>query len=217
MDEEEEVELRQILRSRFQSNSSGWQEPVSVWRNDQTGEIEWIDAEDIPVETDASSNTNPWFVDEPEPEPLVAAELSPASISSPAPPAPENLPSEFLPLYRYLIDSPFVERSSISFIDAKAEPNGQGEAAWTDWVVVVQMKEGREGGIRGATEAVREILSDASSAKVRIEGISGNPSTSWSMVDGSNIVVHILTKESREMYQIEDIWTGRRQSTSMHN
>ncbi|EGF99568.1 uncharacterized protein MELLADRAFT_94264 [Melampsora larici-populina 98AG31] len=209
MDEEEEAELRQILRSRNQSNSSNWQEPVSVWRNDQTGEIEWIGAEDIPAETDASSDTNPWFVDEPEPEPSVAPELSTASISRPAPPAPENLPSEFLPLYRYLIDSPFVERSSISFIDAKAEPYGQGESAWTDWVVVVQMKEGREGGIRGATEAIREILSAASSAKVRTEGISSNPSTSWSMVDGGKIVVHILTRESRDIYQIEDIWTGR--------
>lgn len=217
MDEEEEAELRQILRSRFQSNSSNWQEPVSVWRNEQTGEIEWIGAEDLPAETDASSETNPWFVDEPEPAPSITAELSPAPISSPAPPAPENLPSEFLSLYRYLIDSPFVERSSISFIDAKAEPCGQGEEAWTDWVVVVQMKEGREGGIRGATEAVREILSAASPAKVRIEGISGNPSTSWSMVDGGKIVVHILTKESREMYQIEDIWTGQRRSTSTNN
>ncbi|KAG0139655.1 hypothetical protein CROQUDRAFT_54401 [Cronartium quercuum f. sp. fusiforme G11] len=209
-DEREEVALRQILRERFQSTVPNWQEPLSVWRNEETGEIEWLEAQSIPAETLESTESNPWFVDEPEPEPDQTTDVS-SSSPIPPPPLPLGLPDKLLPLYRYLIDSPFLDRDTISFIDAKAELYGHGDAAWTDWVIVVQLKEGREGGIRGATEAVREILSATTSAQVRVEGITGNPSSTWTMVDAGKAVVHILTKESRQIYKIEDIWTGQRQ------
>lgn len=87
------------------------------------GEIEWIDAEQTSENEDSPEDPNPWFVEELEPELPRTSDIPSHLESSPPAPAPTRLPPDFQPLYRYLIDSPFVDRSSVSFIDAKAEPH----------------------------------------------------------------------------------------------
>ena len=36
--------------------------------------------------------------------------------------------------------------------------------------------------------------------------MDGSPESHWMIVDFGNVMVHVFTKESRELYQLEDLW-----------
>ena len=42
--------------------------------------------------------------------------------------------------------------------------------------------------------------------KVKPVHVDGSPESCWIIVDFGNVMVHIMTAESRELYQLEDLW-----------
>ena len=36
--------------------------------------------------------------------------------------------------------------------------------------------------------------------------VDGSPESHWMIVDFGNVMVHVFTRESRELYQLEDLW-----------
>lgn len=105
----------------------------------------------------------PWFVD---PSSLPAAPTSsPKLATAPVPtPPPAHLDQHLHPLHNHLSISPFLDKQSLVYINAReADP----ESTWVDWVVVASLRKGREGGLRGAIEGVRTFVSfGASSAQM---------------------------------------------------
>ncbi|PLW22537.1 hypothetical protein PCASD_16157 [Puccinia coronata f. sp. avenae] len=158
------------------------------------------------------ASDQPWFVDEPERVEILrerpAEDMDvdrPSSGSGGPPPArPLTLPKDLHELYALLIDSPFFNPASLALIDAKHE-SPFADAAWTDWVVLVSLRSGRERAARGAADAVKSILEK--NMDVRLEGAdSSTPVTTWVMVDAGKVVVHIMTEESRRLYDLESVW-----------
>ncbi|BGP23614.1 hypothetical protein Rt10032_c02g0653 [Rhodotorula toruloides] len=77
-----------------------------------------------------------------------------ATAPVPTPP-PSHLPAPLHPLHAYLSTSPFLDKYSIKYIHAReADPDG----SWCDWVVVASLREGRERGLRGAMDGVKQFL-----------------------------------------------------------
>ncbi|KNZ52318.1 hypothetical protein VP01_361g11 [Puccinia sorghi] len=166
------------------------------------------------------NSEQPWFVDEEqeawsarslEDDEGVGSDDDLRQTGDPLPARPANLPHDLEPLYSHLTSSPFFHPSSVAFIDAKLSP--LGDAAWTDWVVLVSLRIGRERALRGAAESVQSILEGK--MEVRVEGLnSSSPSTTWAMVDGGKVVIHILTDESRKLYDLESVWQTRSPSSA---
>jgi len=50
------------------------------------------------------------------------------------------------------------------------------------------------------------IVTEARSAGVEPLGLEGNDVGEWSLVDLGDVIVHIMVAESRELYQIEQLW-----------
>ena len=42
--------------------------------------------------------------------------------------------------------------------------------------------------------------------KIKPLHVDGSPESRWMIVDFGNVMVHVFTKESRELYQLEDLW-----------
>ena len=42
--------------------------------------------------------------------------------------------------------------------------------------------------------------------KVKPVHVDGSPESRWVIVDFGNVMIHIMTAESRELYQLEDLW-----------
>lgn len=98
----------------------------------------------------------PWFVDTSISSPTGPSK-APRLATAPIPlPPPTSLPLELHPLYSNLSISPFLDRTKTTFINAReADP----ESSWCDWIVICTLKQGREGGLRGAIEGVRSFVS----------------------------------------------------------
>lgn len=97
----------------------------------------------------------PWFVD-PSSLPAAPAEQGPTLATAPTPTAPPaHLDASLHPLHEHLSVSPFLDKHSITYINAReADP----ESTWVDWVVIATLRMGREGGLRGAIEGVRVFV-----------------------------------------------------------
>ena len=42
---------------------------------------------------------------------------------------------------------------------------------------------------------------------IRPIAVDGSPSSEWIVVDFGNVIVHILTQDARERYQLEELWS----------
>ncbi len=57
--------------------------------------------------------------------------------------------------------------------------------------------------LRAITERIRRDVR----TKYGLRGdIDGSPESHWMIVDFGNVMVHVFTKEARELYQLEDLW-----------
>ncbi|KAM0788416.1 hypothetical protein ACM66B_001553 [Microbotryomycetes sp. NB124-2] len=145
---------------------------------------------------------------------------------------PEHLHSALHGLHKHLSVSPFLDKSSLTYINAReADP----DSTWVDWIVIATLRAGRERGIRGAVESVRQYLAshpidlkqDSSSPfappsnKPVISGLPPPPSkharskkggqvtrqdNDWAMLDAGDVVVHVMTLDARETWDIEMLW-----------
>lgn len=96
----------------------------------------------------------PWFVDPSPPSTSILTSAPPLPSSPkfvPIPP-PSDLPSSLHALHTHLAVSPFLNPTTLVFINAReADPDN----AWTEWIIIASLRKGREGGLRGAIEGVR--------------------------------------------------------------
>ena len=58
--------------------------------------------------------------------------------------------------------------------------------------------------IRAIAERIqRDVLEQLKTKPLHVDG---SPESHWMIVDFGNVMVHVFTKESRELYQLEDLW-----------
>ncbi len=58
--------------------------------------------------------------------------------------------------------------------------------------------------IRAVSERIqREVLEKL---KIKPVHVDGSPESRWIIVDFGNVMVHIMTADSRELYQLEELW-----------
>lgn len=112
-----------------------------------------LDAEDLMLadELERDKEDAAWFVDKDYSLRDTLAKRS-QSVLEPTP-VPSNLPVHLEQLHEELLKSPYFDE--IVFIDAKK----RDEMAYCSWVVVCQLKPGRERGIRGAALATKQHVS----------------------------------------------------------
>ena len=54
----------------------------------------------------------------------------------------------------------------------------------------------------------RNIVEKTKILQLKTIGVEGQEDNQWVLVDFGDIVVHIMDKESREKYRLEDFWEG---------
>ncbi|KAK9898976.1 hypothetical protein P389DRAFT_209014 [Cystobasidium minutum MCA 4210] len=116
-----------------------------------------------------SSSPSAWYLSEAP----ASASTSTSNASTPSkapkeiPTPPSTLPSYLRPLWDHMYESPFLDQSTINFIDSNAvQENASVESmdasvsSWVDWVVVATLRRGRERGIRGASEGAKMAMKE---------------------------------------------------------
>jgi ribosome-associated protein len=70
-----------------------------------------------------------------------------------------------------------------------------------DWIVVASADSARQ--TRALSRHVRDTLKDAGAA---IVGTEGEESGDWILVDGGDIVTHVMQPAVRQYYNLEELW-----------
>jgi ribosome-associated protein len=60
--------------------------------------------------------------------------------------------------------------------------------------------------IRQLRALQREIVEQMRRRGVRPQRVEGEPEGGWVLVDYGDVIVHLLTREQREFYRLEDLW-----------
>lgn len=85
------------------------------------------------------------------------------------------------------------------------------KAVFTDWLVVASGLSARH--VLGIADGICKDLRAAQSSFDAGNGtpnnvrMSGQESEHWVVVDGGNVVIHVMTEESREIYALEQLWS----------
>ena len=54
----------------------------------------------------------------------------------------------------------------------------------------------------------RNVVEKTKILRLKTLGVEGHEDNQWVLVDFGDIVVHIMDKESRDQYRLEDFWEG---------
>ena len=52
----------------------------------------------------------------------------------------------------------------------------------------------------------REVLDQMRGRGVRPRRVEGEPEGGWILIDYGDVIVHLLTRDQREFYRLEDLW-----------
>lgn len=78
----------------------------------------------------------------------------------------------------------------------------RGKTSFTDYMVIVT----------GTSDRHLQSLCEYVSAKVKesgadILGIEGGPGSDWVLLDLGDVIVHAMTAQARDFYQLEKLWS----------
>ena len=59
---------------------------------------------------------------------------------------------------------------------------------------------------RHAKSLSEKVYQELKDNKVKILGVEGKENSEWILIDIGDIIIHIFTKETREIYDIESLW-----------
>ena len=71
----------------------------------------------------------------------------------------------------------------------------------TDYFVIVTTQTPRQ--TRGMAETLNAVAKERELSKGRVEG---DHRSSWLLIDFGEVVVHVLTEEAREFYDLDELW-----------
>jgi ribosome-associated protein len=63
---------------------------------------------------------------------------------------------------------------------------------------------------RQVTALARRVVEDFKANGIEIIGTEGKTGGEWVLVDGGEVVVHIMLPQVRDYYDLEALWNGRR-------
>ncbi|MBL7003817.1 MAG: ribosome silencing factor [Gammaproteobacteria bacterium] len=78
----------------------------------------------------------------------------------------------------------------------------KGRATFTDVMVFVTGTSTRH-----VKSIALNIVEDSKKAGCQPIGSEGETDAEWVLIDLGDVIVHVMTKDSRDFYQIEDFWT----------
>jgi ribosome-associated protein len=73
--------------------------------------------------------------------------------------------------------------------------------AYADFFVILSAGSARQ--IDAIKESVQET---ANSLSVKLNQSEGSPNSGWVLMDFSDIIVHIFSREGREFYRLDELW-----------
>jgi len=78
----------------------------------------------------------------------------------------------------------------------------RGVAGFTDFFVVLTVESSRQ-----MDSLAQDIEAAVEDLGVRLHHREGTAHSGWVLLDFSDVIVHLLRPESREFYNIEDVWS----------
>lgn len=76
-----------------------------------------------------------------------------------------------------------------------------GRATFTDYMVICSGNSNRH-----VQSMAQNLITESRAHNVEPLGIEGNDVGEWSLVDLGDVVVHIMTDDTRDTYQLEKLW-----------
>ncbi len=84
-------------------------------------------------------------------------------------------------------------------------------SGWTDFFIITTVRSA--GHMRGLVKELRTLLGDLDLPMFR--GSKGGIDEGWELIDCGEMVIHLMSKEYREFYDLEHLWfTGKKLSYS---
>lgn len=74
-----------------------------------------------------------------------------------------------------------------------------------DYVIVATGRSSKH--LSSVAENINKLLKQNGIVGLRPEGVAN---TGWIVLDAEDIIIHLFTKESREIYRLEELWSGVR-------
>ncbi|TLU67713.1 ribosome silencing factor [Thalassotalea litorea] len=79
----------------------------------------------------------------------------------------------------------------------------RGKASFTDYMVICSGNSSRH--VKSIAE---HVGLEVKKKDINILGIEGTDVGEWALLDLSDVVVHVMTDDIRDLYQLEKLWAG---------
>ncbi|MDO5457839.1 MAG: ribosome silencing factor [Atopococcus tabaci] len=78
----------------------------------------------------------------------------------------------------------------------------QGISILADYFVIMNGNSSRQN-----QAIMNALIADAEKKGIEVKKVEGRDSPSWTLIDFNDVIVHIFSKEDREFYNLEKLWS----------